>query len=112
MKNIYKNKYGASFLIKDAPNPKCKIQLVINAIGLYMSMDDLNHLLKIVQGSDQACHCADCNGARCNKIWCNNPFIDICLKVEGENLDLLEDLIKGTRFILNMDATLEQFRLK
>lgn len=112
MKLIYQNDYGATFLLYDSPNPRCKIQLVVDAIGLFMSVDDLEHLLKIVHGSYESCHCTDCGGNACNKIWRVNPLIDICLKVDGHYLGLLEDLIKGTRFMLDMDATLDQYRLK
>ncbi len=112
MEVIYQNDYGTTFLLTDAPNPACRIQLVVDAIGLFMSIEDLEHLLHIVQGSDKPCNCADCGGLPCEKIWCANPLIDICLKVDGPRLDQLEDLIKGTQFIMNLDATLEQYRMK
>ena len=112
METIYENNYGATLLLEDAPNPNCKIQLVVDSIGIFMSERDIAHLLNIVAGTGQPCNCLDCGGNPCNKIWCSNPSIDICLKVEGEKLDLLEDLLKGTQFILNMDATLAKYRVK
>lgn len=112
MKLIYQNKYGAAYLLNEPPNPKCKIQLVIDTIGLFMCKKDLEQLLDIVQKSYEPCHCVDCGGDTCSKIWCTNPLVEICLKVNEPVLDLLEDLIKGTQFMLNMDATLGEHDLK
>lgn len=112
MKLIYKNNYGSSYLLANAPNPKCKIQLVINTIGLFMCTEDLDNLLQIVKGSYEPCNCEDCGGKVCNKIWCSNPLVDICLKVNEPTLDLIEDLIKGTKFILNMESTLDKHKLR
>jgi len=39
-------------------------------------------------------------------------LIDICLKVNKPILKKMEDLIEGSRFILNMDATLDTYRIK
>lgn len=112
MKLIYKNNYGSSYLIENAPNPNCNIQLVIDTIGLFMSIEDLNKLQQIANRSYEPCNCSDCGGKSCNKIWCTNPLIDICLKTNESILGLLEDLIKGTQFMLHMDATLNQHQLK
>ena len=111
MELLYRNNYGASYLMEEAPNPNHDIQLVINSIGLYMSKKDLENLLNIVLESNAPCNCEECGGKTCNRVWCNNPLVDICLKVDEPILELLEDLIRGTQFILNMDDTLKKFRL-
>ncbi len=111
MELIYRNGYGATYKILNSPNPDCEMQLIVDAVGLFMSKDDLSHLLSIVKNSNQPCFCEDCGG-RCNKIWCSNPLIDICLKVDEPILEMMIDLIKGTQFILNMDATLDKFKMK
>lgn len=111
MKLIYQNKYGSTYLLKNAPNPKCKIQLVVDTIGLFMCEEDLDNLLRIVHGSFDPCFCENCQGQACNKIWCSNALADICLKVNEPTLNLLDDLIKGTKFILNMNETLDIHRL-
>ncbi|GAB5475243.1 MAG: hypothetical protein Mars2KO_33420 [Maribacter sp.] len=111
MELIYKNDYGAVFHVNNSPNPACEMQLVIDTVGLFMSRADLDHLLAIVIKSHEPCYCEECGG-QCNKIWCANPLIDICLKVDEAILRQMEDLIRGTQFMLNMDSTLQQYRLK
>ena len=97
---IYSNIYGAAYHLENSPNPNCKIQLVIDSIGIFMSREDLQNLLGIVQKSHEPCFCEDCGGNACNKIWCSNPLVDICLKMNERTLDLMEDLIRGTQFML------------
>lgn len=110
MELIYKNDFGAVYQVPNSPNPECKLQLVVNAIGIFMSKADLEHLLHIVQKTYEPCQCPECKGER-DKIWSINPIVDICLKVNESILEGLEDLIKGTFFILNMDATLQKNKL-
>ena len=105
MEVLYKNKYGAVYSIQHTPNPECTLQLVIETVGLFMSRTDLEHLLKIVQKPFEPCQCEQCQG-KTDKIWCTNPIIDICLKVDRRILTGIEDLIKGALFNLDMDATL------
>ena len=112
MELIYKNDYGATYKIENSLNSNCEMQLIVDTVGLFMSRDDLNHLLNIVRESHGPCTCEECGGKQCNKIWCTNPLIDICLKVDEPILNKMEDLIKGTQFILNMDDTLDEYRLK
>ncbi len=112
MKLLYKNDYGATYRLSNSPNPACEMQLIIDTVGLFVSRADLAHLLEIVRKSNEPCSCQECGGNRCNKIWCANPLIDICLKVDEPILEKMADLIKGTQFMLDMDATLEQYRLK
>ncbi|WP_339713717.1 hypothetical protein [uncultured Kriegella sp.] len=112
MELIYKNEYGACFRIYNAPNPICTIQLVVDTIGIFMSEADLEHLLTMVRESDTPCQCRDCGGEKCNKIWCATPLVDICLKVNDKILEQMEDLIMGTRFLLEIDSTLEQHKIK
>ncbi|MBC6998283.1 MULTISPECIES: hypothetical protein [Bacteroidota] len=112
MELIYGNNYGAFYKIFEAPNKECKLQLVVDTVGIFMSASDLGHFLSVIQDSDAPCQCATCKGGKCNKIWCSNPLVDICLKVSEPILEEMEDLVKGTQFILNMDETLKQYRIK
>ncbi len=112
MELIYSNDYGASYKMVNAPNPNCQLQLIIDTVGIFMSEKDIEGLLNIVRKSNTPCDCVECGGERCNKIWTTTPLIDTCLKVDDEILELLEDLIVGTQFMLNMDTTLEKFRIK
>ncbi|WP_299532463.1 hypothetical protein [Ulvibacterium sp.] len=113
MELLYENDYGVTYKLLHSPNPSCDIQLVIDTVGLFMSRSDLDHLLKIVLKSHgSSCACPECDGDCCNRIWCANPLMDINLKVNERILFLLEDLIRGTQFILDMDATLKENRVK
>lgn len=112
MELIYRNNYGAFYNIRNATNLNCKLQMVVDTVGIFLSESDIAYLLKIVRDSHEPCSCAECKGKRCNKIWTTGPFIDICLKVDDDILEQMEDLILGTQFILNMDATLEKHRIK
>jgi len=107
MKCIYTNDYGATYLLKNSPNPLCEIQLVVDTVGIFMSRADVKQLLKIVLKMDQPCSCAECGNQRCSNIWCKSPLIDVCLKLEGQDRDTFEDLIRGTLFALQVDDTLE-----
>lgn len=112
MELIYKNTYGACYRIYQAPNPNCKVQMVVDTVGIFMSENDIAYLLDIVRSSHKPCNCSECNGERCNKIWTTNSLIDICLKVDDDILDLMEDLILGTQFMLKMEDTLKKQNIK
>ncbi|WP_340065714.1 hypothetical protein [Ascidiimonas aurantiaca] len=107
MECIYKNNYGATYLVKNSPNPLCEIQLIVDTVGIFMSRADVKHLLKIVSKMDDPCSCVECGNQRCSKVWCKSPLIDVCLKLEGPDRETFEDLIKGTLFALHVDETLE-----
>ena len=108
MELIYKNDYGTCYRVYNAPNPNCKYQMVVDTVGIFMTEIDISNLLSIVRSSYETCNCEECGGKRYNKIWTTNPLIDICLKVDGDILELMEDLILGTQFMLSMDATLKK----
>ncbi len=112
MKLIYKNNYGACYRINNTSNPTCKLQIVIDTVGIFISEKEMDYLLEIIRNSQEPCNCQDCNGNRCNKIWTTSPWIDVCIKVNDDILEHMEDLILGTQFILNMDATLEKCKIK
>ena len=112
MELIYGNNYGAFFKVFNAPNPLCKYQLIVDSIGIFMSEGDLDNLLDIVRDSGKACYCEECRGTQCSKIWCTGPLHDLCLKLDEGTLSELEDLILGTRFIINMDQTLDKYRIR
>ncbi|MEO1009657.1 MAG: hypothetical protein AAFX53_00030 [Bacteroidota bacterium] len=112
MELIYEKDYGATYRLRNSPNPVCELQLVIDSVGLFMSKADLESLKDVVLKSHEPCTCAECGGNQCNKIWCSNPLMDICLKVDEHILFLMEDLINGTLFLLNMDTTLKEHCLK
>jgi hypothetical protein len=111
MELLYQNKYGACYKIYDAPNPSCELQLIVDCIGIFMTVADLENLLQLVRTPGKTCYCADCDGAPCTKIWSVGPLHELYLKASEPVRNELEDLILGTQFVLNMDQTLDQFRI-
>lgn len=116
MKEIYKNDYGISYLVDNHLNPKYELQLVVNNLGIFMSVEEMNNLLEIVRSSydviNNNCNCEKCKANNSSSLWKINNFFEVRLKIDNTVLNLLEDLIEGTRFILNIDAVLEQHRLR
>ena len=112
MELIYKNDYGASYNVANQSNPNCAIQMVIGTTGIFMSEPEIKNLLSIVHRSDKPCNCEYCKGELCNRIWTTSSLVDICIKVDDIILGYLEDLILGTLFILNMNDTLNKYRIK
>ena len=86
--------------------------MVIDTVGIFMAKDDLKHLPTIVLQDPEPCNCDEGGGERCNGIWCPGPLLDFCLKVDPPVLKNLEDLIRGTLFILEMDKTLNVHRIE
>lgn len=75
-----------------------------------MSRSDIEHLLEILQRPFEPCNCEQCQG-KIDKIWCSNPIVDICLKMDRVFRDGLKNLIEGALFTVDMDETLLQNNL-
>lgn len=106
MKIIFRNSYGAIGHVNYSFNPECKLQLIIDTIGIYMSLTDLKYLLSVVEKTRVSCTCKDC-GNELDRIICKNSRIDLRLKINRVRLQLLEELIKETLFILEIENTLK-----
>jgi hypothetical protein len=114
MEEIYRNEYGVSYRNFDLEkDEKRGVQLIIDRVGLYLSIPELENLKRIVLNKyeGEPCMCSECQGEVSNKIWCTNPLIDICLKFNDANIEEIEDLITGTQFMLNIDETLKKYAL-
>ena len=112
MELIYENKYGKSYKVTNHSNPNCTLQVVIGTVGIFMTELEMADLLRIVRSSHEPCFCESCDGEQCNKIWTTSELIDTVIKVNEATLVLLEDLIVGTQFILNMNETLGEYIIK
>ena len=106
MNVIFRNSYGAIGHVNDSVNPECKLQLIVDTIGIYMSLADLEYLLSVVGNTRASCVCEDC-GNEFDKIVCKNARIDLHLKINKGRLQLLEELIKETLFNLEIEHTLK-----
>lgn len=112
MELIYENSYGAFYSVKDTTKTNIKLQMVVDNIGIFLSVNNIDHLLDIIKNSETPCNCEKCNGKKPNKIWTNGLLVDICLKINDDILEQMEDLIVGTKFLLNMDDILEKHKIK
>lgn len=116
MKEIYKNDYSVSYLISNHTNKKYTLQLVINNLGIFMSLEEMDALLKIVKASygalENKCNCEKCKENALSSLWKVNSFFEVRLNIDFNILSLLEELIEGTQFILNLDSILEEHRIK
>lgn len=77
-----------------------------------MTKPEIRNLLSIVRRSHKPCNCDNCKGEICCKTRTTSSLVDLCIKVDDTILEFLEDLILGTLFILNMNSTLEKYRIK
>ena len=81
-----------------------------------MSLKEMNSLLKAVKAPykmiDDSCDCEYCKSKGLHNLWKVNDFFEMRLKINESVLKELEDLIEGTRFILNIDNILEAHRVK
>ncbi len=116
MKEIYKNDYGVSYLISNHDNKKYTLQLVINNLRIFMSLEEMKALLKIVRSSYKAlenkCNCDKCKENALSCLWKVNNFFEVRLNIDYNILSLLEELIERTQFILSLDSVLEEHRIK
>ncbi|MCB9426385.1 MAG: hypothetical protein H6584_05080 [Flavobacteriales bacterium] len=110
MNLIYKNNYGSSYKVDSTvtKNPERNIQVYIGTIGIYMTQKELSDLYTIIKNAVKMCDCSHCKGQPCNRIWTSHPLIDICLKIDENTLDELEDLISWTKFLMNFESNLEE----
>lgn len=109
MELIYQNGYGASYSTKNDYNTGYQLQLIIGSIGVFLSREDINDLQTVIEKSRaEGCNCDTCGEKTHNSIWKYTYLADVRLKIDYISIDLLEDLIKGTQFQLNMNTTLKQ----
>lgn len=111
MELIYKNEYGSCFSVEHGPSSKHNIQMIIGTVGIFMTERDMDSLLRVVRNSHEPCNCERCGGKPRNTIWTTSTLIDFCLKIDKNILFLIEDLIVGTNFILNIELELDKHRI-
>ncbi|MBK0371046.1 hypothetical protein [Flavobacterium agrisoli] len=103
---IYHNEFGISFFWKKEQNNAYeKIQLVFKETGFYLTVAQLREFCQLVHVSKlkNSC-CDDCAFKNsCHKFLLKTPCEAIDLAVNMEELQLIEDLIRGTLFTLQID---------
>lgn len=102
---IYHNSFGIAFKWKRNIGNKGfnKTQIVFRDMGFYLSIDDIKKFEKSIKVAHS---CKNCNC--CNKegryILLRTPSDIVDIAVSEKELDLIEDLIKGTLFQIQLDS--------
>ncbi|NJX14707.1 hypothetical protein [Tamlana crocina] len=108
MELLYQNEYGASYALENSFDSEIKFQIVIGSVGMFLTQKDIDELQDLVQ---------DCkteslrNKKNYDTIWKHTCFADVRIKLNQPLLHLLEDLVNGTHFVINMNATLRKNKI-
>ena len=106
IEQVYYNEFGISFYWKKEENVLLeKIQLVFKETGLYLTVSQLKEFCEFVQLSlvQNDC-CEDCVlKSDCNKFLLKTPCAEIDLAVSMTELHLIEDLVRGTLFKIQIN---------
>ncbi len=109
LKPVYHNSIGTTYIITSdlEENNFQKIQLQLAELAILLSIQELKHLLKIIDTSRKGCECKGCGKKYCFKlIKCDTTFAQIHFKTTAKNVNGLEELIQGTLFELAMEDLL------
>ncbi len=102
---LYGNDFGMSFYwTKDDNIIRQKVQLVFKETGFYFSVEELKVFIDLIKesASKNSC-CKDCEmKSRCHKFLLKTPCVQVDLAVSMNELNAIEDLVKGTLFKINM----------
>ncbi|KVV13211.1 hypothetical protein ACRASX_03770 [Flavobacterium sp. TMP13] len=106
IEQVYHNEFGISFYWKKEQETLLeKIQLVFKETGFYLTVKQLKEFCEFVQLSQaQNDCCDDCVLKQdCHKFLLKTPCNEIELAVSVAELHLIEDLIRGTLFSIQID---------
>ncbi|WP_442846272.1 hypothetical protein [Leeuwenhoekiella sp. H156] len=108
---IYANPYGSVYELNKLPNPKHKYQLVIGAMGIFMSKKDLLTLLDTAKSHFTPCYCEYCQGRLPDKLYLPDVGSELCLLIDPLVLADLEELLEGVLFHIEIQETLKNNRI-
>ncbi len=109
---VYHNNIGATYILKDEIEESItsfeKIQLQLGDIAIILDQQEMKNLLVIIDSAKKGCQCDDCGKTNPFKtIKCDTPLAVISFKSTKQNIEGLENLIKGTIFQLEMNSILD-----
>lgn len=103
---IYHNEIGISFQWKkDIQNGFTdSIQLVFRNTGFYLNYDEIKEFYNNVNIASRLKACGSCRlNEQCHRYLLQTPSEKVDLAVNKSELELIEDLIKGTLFQIELD---------
>lgn len=104
---IYKNKIGISFRWKYIHHSL--VQIVFKDMGFYLTTAEIETFInKVIEAKKQG-KCITCKYKKqCKSILLQTPSKKISLAVSFNELNQIEDLLKGTYFQLHLNNYLEK----
>ena len=108
---IYYNNFGIAFKWKRAMGGRGfnKIQVVFRDMGLYLTLDDLKLFEKQILHSKQCKSCEKCKkDGVARHILLRTPSDKIDIAVSSDELNDIDDLIRGTLFQLHLDEYISE----
>ena len=103
---IYDNKMGIAFQWQ---KKAVLTQVIFRDTGFHLSIDEIELFLYQVALSKMKQPCVGCKlGANCRSMLLQTPFNKVSMAVSLNELDEIEDLLRGTLFQLELKAYLDE----
>ncbi|MHA7056733.1 hypothetical protein ACWGOQ_0005900 [Aquimarina sp. M1] len=101
---IYSNKIGISFFWKQQHSINLpKIQMVFRDIGFLLTLNELKDFSDACKITEQSQCCDQCtNHQSCRSLLLRTPSDKIDLAISKEELELVQELIRGTIFRIEL----------
>ncbi|MGR7812705.1 hypothetical protein [Lacinutrix undariae] len=103
---IYHNKFGIAFkwLQPVSKQKRNKVQIVFRDMGFYLTHKEVQQFYNCICDSQESEPCSCCKtDCDTRNILIKTPSSKIDIALNAEELILVEDLIKGTLFQLDLD---------
>ena len=109
---IYRNSFGMSFQWKRniLPNSFNKFQIIFRDMGFYLTINQIKDFSNQLHEAKKrgACSCSSDSCYVIKSILLKTPFSDIDLAVNSEELALIDELILGTLFQIELNDYLNK----
>ena len=109
---IYRNSYGMSFqwkrdIIRNSFN---KIQVIFRDTGFYLSVEEIQDFSNKIKEAEArgACNCCGKSQPETRSILLKTPCNTVDLAVNQQELSLINELVEGTLFQINLDSYLNK----
>jgi len=106
IEKIYGNDFGMAFFwVRNQSVLSDKVQLVFKETGFYFSHSEMRIFLDCINDSRKRnARCEDCEvKQQCAKFLLKTPYEPIDLAVSMKELELLDDLVKGALFRIELE---------